>query len=86
MRPELKVVVVLAVLTVCVSTPERLAALFVSPPYAAVMLRLPAARLAVLHVAELVDLAERGEDPGAVGAQLAVLDHHAELDREPEHA
>ena len=34
--------------------------------------------------AELVDLAERGQQPGAVAAQLALLPHHAELDREPE--
>src|SRR5688572_15280056 len=33
-----------------------------------------------LHVAELLDLAVGGEDPGAVGLQLAVLVHDAELD------
>jgi len=40
---------------------------------------------AVLHAAELVDLPVGGEDARAVGLQLAVLHHHAELDREPEH-
>ena len=34
--------------------------------------------------AELVDLAERRQQPRAVAAQLALLVHHAELDREPE--
>ena len=37
-----------------------------------------------LHLAELLDLAVAGEDPGSVGAQLAVLVDDAELDREPE--
>jgi hypothetical protein len=41
---------------------------------------------AVLHLAELVDLPVRGEDAGAVGLQLAVLDDHSELHAEPEHA
>src|SRR3954451_1142728 len=39
---------------------------------------------AELHTAELLDLAVAREDPGAVRAELAVLDHYAELDREPE--
>ena len=38
-----------------------------------------------LGAPELVDLAEGGEQPGAVGARLAGLEHDAELDREPEH-
>src|SRR4051794_26856396 len=37
-----------------------------------------------LHAAELLDLAVGREDAGAVGAQLAVLVHDAELEREPE--
>src|SRR5215207_7759582 len=40
---------------------------------------------AQLHVRELAELAVAREDPGAVGAQLAVLDDDAELQREPEH-
>jgi len=38
------------------------------------------------HRAELLDLAVARQDPGAVGAQLAVLDDDAELQREPEDA
>src|SRR3954447_1135088 len=38
-----------------------------------------------LHPAELLDLPVGGEDAGAVGAQLALLVHHAELHREPEY-
>ena len=40
----------------------------------------------VLHAAELIDLTIGGEDPRAVGPQLAVLDDDPELDGEPEHA
>src|SRR5688500_19657863 len=40
---------------------------------------------AVLHAAELVDLAVRRQDPGSVSAHLAVLVDDAELEREPEH-
>src|SRR4051812_17204701 len=39
---------------------------------------------AQLHPAELLDLAVAREDARAVGAQLAVLHHDTELDREPE--
>src|SRR5680860_218567 len=38
-----------------------------------------------LHRAELIDLAVAGQDARAVGAQLALLVEHPELDREPEH-
>src|SRR4051794_26393773 len=41
------------------------------------------AQRAQLHRAELAELAEAREDPGAVGAQLAVLDDDPELQREP---
>src|SRR3990170_6528109 len=39
-----------------------------------------------LHGAKLAELAVARQDPGAVGAQVAVLDDDAELEREPEHA